>query len=45
MTFVPLTFLAMTFVLLYERTQTLLAPILTHALFNAVNFTLFLFQK
>lgn len=45
MTFVPLTFLAMIFVLLYERTQTLLAPIITHALFNAVNFTLFLYQK
>jgi len=42
MTFVPLTFLAMILVLLYERTQTLLAPIIMHSLFNAVNFTLFL---
>lgn len=45
MTFIPLTFLAMIFVLVYERTQMLLAPIIMHALFNAVNFTILLMQK
>jgi membrane protease YdiL (CAAX protease family) len=45
MTFVPLTFLAMILVLLYERTQTLLAPIILHSAFNAVNFVLLLLQK
>jgi membrane protease YdiL (CAAX protease family) len=39
MTFVPLTFLAIMLTLLYEETRNLLAPILTHALFNALNFT------
>ena len=38
MTFVPLTFLAVVLVLLYEATDNLLAPILTHSLFNAANF-------
>ena len=38
MTFLPLTFLAVVLVLLYEATDNLLAPILTHSLFNAVNF-------
>jgi membrane protease YdiL (CAAX protease family) len=38
MTFVPLTFLALMLTLLYEQTGNLLAPILTHALFNALNF-------
>jgi len=41
LTFVPLTFFAMALVLLYEKTDTLLAPIASHSLFNAVNFTLF----
>jgi uncharacterized protein len=45
MTFVPLTFLAMVLVLLYERTQMLLTPILLHAVFNAVNFSLFFIVK
>jgi membrane protease YdiL (CAAX protease family) len=45
MTFVPLTFLAMILVLLYERTQMLLTPILLHAAFNAVNFSLFFVVK
>ena len=40
--FVPLTFLALTLAWLYERTGNLLAPILTHVLFNGVNFTLLL---
>jgi membrane protease YdiL (CAAX protease family) len=38
MTLLPLTVFAVVLVLVYERTDTLLAPILTHALFNAVNF-------
>ena len=37
-TFFPLTSLAVILVLLYEATDNLLAPILTHSLFNAVNF-------
>jgi membrane protease YdiL (CAAX protease family) len=37
-TFLPLTFFAMILVVLYEKTDSLLAPILSHALFNAVNF-------
>jgi hypothetical protein len=41
MTFVPLTFLAMALVWLYEETDTLVAPILAHSLFNAVNFFMF----
>jgi membrane protease YdiL (CAAX protease family) len=35
--FVPLTFFALVLTLLYERTQSLLAPIVAHAGFNAVN--------
>ncbi len=38
MTFLPFTSLAVILVLLYEATDNLLAPILTHSLFNAVNF-------
>lgn len=38
--FVPMTFLSIALVWLYERTGNLLAPILTHVLFNAVNFAL-----
>ncbi|HVV71638.1 MAG TPA: CPBP family intramembrane glutamic endopeptidase [Verrucomicrobiae bacterium] len=38
--FIPLTLLAVALTLLYERTDNLLAPITTHALFNAVNFAL-----
>ena len=38
MTFVPLTFLAIILTLLYETTNNLLAPFLTHAVFNAVNY-------
>lgn len=40
MTFVPLTVFAMVLVWLYERTDTLLTPIATHAIFNAANFAL-----
>ena len=43
LTFLPLLGLALTFALLYERTDTLLAPIATHAVFNAVNFFLLLY--
>src|SRR5437867_5433481 len=35
--FVPLTFFAIVLTLLYERTRSLLAPIVAHASFNAVN--------
>lgn len=44
-TFLPLTLLAVVFVWLYERTQTLLAPIIAHALFNGVNFTLMIYES
>lgn len=44
-TFLPLTFLAMVLVFLYERTGNLLAPILTHSLFNAANYCALLFQR
>ena len=37
-TFIPLTFLAVIFTLLYETTGNLLSPILAHSLFNAMNF-------
>lgn len=42
MTFLPLTLFAVVLGVLYERTGTLLAPIAAHALFNAINFFLFL---
>ncbi len=38
--FIPLTLLAVALTILYEKTDNLLAPISTHALFNAVNFAL-----
>lgn len=44
-TFLPLTFLAMVLVYLYERTGNLLAPILTHSLFNAANYCALVFQR
>ncbi len=37
-TILPLAFLALLLVFLYERTGNLLAPILTHSLFNAANY-------
>ena len=43
LTFVPLLGLALMFVLLYEYTDTLLAPIIAHALFNGVNLLLLLY--
>ena len=36
--FLPLTFLGIMFAILYEKTDSLLAPIIGHSLFNAVNF-------
>jgi membrane protease YdiL (CAAX protease family) len=45
-TFVPLMVLAIVLTALYERTDNLLAPILAHAVFNALNFiTLFLIEQ
>ena len=44
MTFLPLVFLSVVLTLLYERTDVLLAPVLAHAFFNAVNFALLIFQ-
>jgi hypothetical protein len=42
--FVPLLFMAVILTLLYETTENLFAPIVTHALFNATNFALLLRQ-
>lgn len=44
-TFLPLAFLAMLLVFLYERTGNLLAPILTHGLFNAANYFALIYQR
>jgi membrane protease YdiL (CAAX protease family) len=44
MTFVPLMFLGVILTFLYETTDNLLAPILTHSLFNAANFFWLLHQ-
>ena len=44
MTLLPLTFLALILTLLYETTDNLLAPIVTHSLFNATNFFWLLYQ-
>lgn len=43
-TFLPLLFLAVVFVWLYEWTDNLLAPILAHAVFNAANFCLLIYE-
>jgi membrane protease YdiL (CAAX protease family) len=45
MTLVPLTLFALIMVWLYERTRTLLAPITAHAVFNLLNFLLFLHEQ
>jgi len=45
MALVPLTFLAFVMCIIYERTQNLLAPIITHAVFNGVNFLMLLNYK
>jgi membrane protease YdiL (CAAX protease family) len=44
-TFVPLFVFALALTWLYEKTDNLLAPITAHALFNATNFALLLWQK
>jgi hypothetical protein len=44
-TFVPLLLLAVVLTLLYEKTNNLLAPIAAHALFNALNFTMYFVQS
>jgi uncharacterized protein len=43
-TFVPLFVFGLILAWLYERTDTLLAPILTHSMFNTINFLLFINQ-
>ncbi len=45
MTFVPLFIFALIMVWLYETTDTLVVPILAHALFNAANFALYLYES
>jgi membrane protease YdiL (CAAX protease family) len=42
--FIPLVFLAVMLTLLYETTENLIAPIVTHSLFNAANFAWLLHQ-
>ncbi len=44
-TFIPLTFLALVLVFLYERAGSLLAPILAHSLFNTANFLALVYQR
>jgi membrane protease YdiL (CAAX protease family) len=44
-TFVPLFVFALALTWLYEKTDNLLAPITAHALFNAANFVMLLWQK
>ncbi len=44
-TFVPLLVLALMLTALYERTNNLLAPIIAHMLFNALNFATLLLQQ
>lgn len=44
MTLVPLTFFAIVLAMLYERTGRLLAPIVAHATFNAVNIIYYFIQ-
>lgn len=41
LTFMPLTFFALILVVLYERTDSLIAPMVTHALFNTSNLILY----
>ena len=44
MTLVPLTFFAIVQALLYERTGSLIAPILSHAIFNSTNILFYFLQ-
>jgi membrane protease YdiL (CAAX protease family) len=41
--FIPLTLFAVVLALLYEKTGALLAPIAAHSIFNAINFSYFVF--
>jgi membrane protease YdiL (CAAX protease family) len=41
----PLIFLALTLVAVYERTDNLLAPIVTHSVFNTANFIYLIYEK
>lgn len=43
--FIPLVFLGFVLTWLYERTDSLLTPILTHAVFNAANFFMLVYQN
>ena len=40
----PLTFLAVILVFLYETTNNLLSPIITHTLFNGLNYAYLVWQ-
>lgn len=42
--FIPLVFFGIVLALLYERTDSLLTPIATHAIFNATNFVMLIYQ-
>jgi membrane protease YdiL (CAAX protease family) len=44
MAFLPLLFMAVILTFLYETTENILAPVVTHALFNASNFAMLLWQ-
>ena len=45
LTFLPLVFLAVVLTWVYEKTDALIAPIVTHAFFNAANFLMLLYQN
>ena len=45
LTFLPLFLFALVLIWIYERTDTLLAPITAHAFFNTINFVLLVNQK
>lgn len=45
LTFIPLALFAILLALLYDKTGALLTPMLTHAVFNALNFVLLLNEK
>jgi len=40
-----LTLLGMVLALIYDLTDTLVAPIITHAIFNAINFSIFILSS
>jgi uncharacterized protein len=42
---IPLIWVALALTWLYEKTDNLLAPVVAHALFNGVNFTLICFDR